>query len=127
MPRYFINFIPKGIFESSDYVLDIHWKLRRVIQNECRGEILLYTHDNAKSWTVKITKAFLEDFKWDLVPHPPHSPELSLSNYHLLKCLHDAFAGREFENKGDIKTAVCKYFKTLAPEHYALGIQKLIK
>jgi transposase len=40
-------------------------------------------HDNARPHTVGRTRRLLEHFNWDLFDHPPYSPDLVLSYYHL--------------------------------------------
>jgi histone-lysine N-methyltransferase SETMAR len=43
--------------------------------------VLLY--DNARPQTAAHTQSLLEHFNWELFDHPPYSPDLALSNYHL--------------------------------------------
>jgi transposase len=45
------------------------------------GVVLL--HDNARPHTAASTRALLEHFNWELFDHPPYSPDLVPSYYHL--------------------------------------------
>jgi transposase len=45
------------------------------------GVVLL--HDNLCPHTAACTWALLENFNWEYSDHPPYSPDLILSNYHL--------------------------------------------
>ena len=46
-------------------------------------------HDNAKPHTSKITRQKLEEFGWEVLPHPPYSPDLAPSDYHLFRSLRN--------------------------------------
>jgi hypothetical protein len=45
------------------------------------GIVLL--HDNPRLHTAARTSALLEHFNWELFDHPPYSPDLVPSDYHL--------------------------------------------
>jgi histone-lysine N-methyltransferase SETMAR len=45
--------------------------------------------DNARLHTADCTLALLEYFNWELFDHPPYSPDLALSDYHLFTYLKD--------------------------------------
>jgi transposase len=49
------------------------------------GEVLF--HDNACLHTVTRIRALLEPFNWELFDHPPYSPDLAPSYYHLFTYL----------------------------------------
>jgi len=46
-----------------------------------KGVVLL--HDNARPHTVARTDALIKLFNWEIFDHPPYSPDLASSNYHL--------------------------------------------
>ena len=45
------------------------------------GIILL--HDNALPYTAKPVRDKLQRFGWETLQHPPYSPDLSLSDFHI--------------------------------------------
>jgi histone-lysine N-methyltransferase SETMAR len=49
------------------------------------GVVLL--QDNARPHTAARTQALLEHFNWELFDHPPYSPDLASSDYHLFTYL----------------------------------------
>ncbi|GFV83346.1 histone-lysine N-methyltransferase SETMAR [Trichonephila clavipes] len=67
-------------------------KLRRAIQNKRRGFLskgVVFLHDNARPHIANVTKTLLRGFGWDVFDHPPYSPDLTPSDFHLflhLKC-----------------------------------------
>jgi histone-lysine N-methyltransferase SETMAR len=54
-------------------------------------------HDNVHLHTV-CTQALLEHFNWELSDHPPYSPDLALSNYHLFTYLKNWLGSQRFNN-----------------------------
>jgi len=60
-------------------------KLRTSIQNKRRGTltkgvVLLY---NARPHTTARTNGLIKLFNWEIFDHPPYSPDLAPSDYHL--------------------------------------------
>jgi hypothetical protein len=49
------------------------------------GIVLL--HDNARPHTAACTSSLLEHLNWELFDHPPYSPDLAPSDWHLFICL----------------------------------------
>ena len=43
-----------------------------------------FQHDNAKPHVGKVVKEKLAELGWELLSHPPYSPDLALSDYHLV-------------------------------------------
>jgi histone-lysine N-methyltransferase SETMAR len=65
-------------------------KLRRAIQNKWRGMLtfgVMLLHDNVCLHTSACTQALPDHFNWELFDHPPYSPDLTLSDYHLFTYL----------------------------------------
>jgi hypothetical protein len=57
-----------------------------VIQNKRHGMLtsdLELLHDNARPHTTAHTGELFEHLNWELFDHPPYSPDLAPSNYHL--------------------------------------------
>ncbi|UYV70361.1 hypothetical protein LAZ67_7002670 [Cordylochernes scorpioides] len=55
----------------------------------CTCELLLKRqnrkHDNARPHVAKIVKETLEALQWDVLPHPPYSPDIAPSDYHIFR------------------------------------------
>ena len=48
---------------------------------------IYWLHDNARPHVAKLTRERLLKLRWNTVPHPLHSPDLTLTDYHLLRSL----------------------------------------
>jgi hypothetical protein len=69
-------------------------RLEEVIQHKRPGRRhgVILQHDNARPLTANMTKAAVQELDWEILPHPPYSPDLTPSNYHLFRSLQQ-FAG----------------------------------
>lgn len=102
-------------------------KLRRAIQNRRRGMLtkgVCLLHDNARPHVARQTVALLDQFGWDIITHPPYSPDLAPRDYHLFPKLKEHLAGRRFSDDDEVKVAVQR-FNDMAASWYDMGIQKL--
>ena len=69
-----------------------------------KGVVLL--HDNARPHTDAHTAETLRKPKFEVMAHPPYSPDLPPSDYHLFRALKEALRGRRFTSDQDVKEAV---------------------
>ncbi|KAG5305603.1 SETMR methyltransferase, partial [Acromyrmex insinuator] len=83
-------------------------------------------HDNARPHVAASTTALLNQFSWDVLTHPPYSPDLAPSDYHLFTKLKESLAGKRFQSDEEVQTAVTNWTKELAGSFYAEGISKLV-
>ncbi len=54
---------------------------REIEQRNC------FLYDNARPHTARLTQIFLNDFQWDIFPHPSYSPDLMPSDFHAFSTL----------------------------------------
>ena len=50
---------------------------------EQRHDKVILLHDNTRPRIAQVVKTYLETLKWDILPHPPYSPDIAPSDYHL--------------------------------------------
>ncbi|VDO83773.1 unnamed protein product [Heligmosomoides polygyrus] len=62
---------------------------------------------------------------WETVGHPPYSPNLAPSDYHLFRPLKHHLAGRKFINYDNLKSDIADFFESQPPEFWAKGIGDL--
>ncbi|KAJ4430938.1 hypothetical protein ANN_19531 [Periplaneta americana] len=125
-----IDFLPRGEKVNADRYCETLRKLRRAIQNKRRGMLtagVVLLHDNARPHTARRTAAVLTEFGWELFDHPPYSPDLAPSDFHVFLHLKKFLSsGERFGNDEELKTSVTRWFHSQAAEFYDRGIQKLI-
>ena len=79
-------------------------------------------HDNAKSHTSKITRQKLEEFGWEILPHPPYSPDLAPSDYHLFRSLRNHLVKKQFDDQAQLKSDLENFFSSLSRKFFEDGI-----
>ena len=89
-----------------------------------RGVVLL--HDNARPHTAASTRELLDQFGWEIFDHPPYSPDLAPSDFHLFTKLKDFLGGTRFGSDEELKKTVNTWLNELAAEEYNTGILKLV-
>jgi hypothetical protein len=62
---------------------------------------LLLHHDNARSHAAQAAQERIQELQWELLEHPPDSPDLAPSDFHLSDPLRDDLDGTSFvEDEG---------------------------
>ena len=56
--------------------------------------------------------ATIHDFKLELVPYPPYSPDLAPSDFHLFPQMKKVLTDRHFASDDDIVAAVKEFLKS---------------
>ena len=59
---------------------------------EQRHEKVILQHDNARPHISKPVKTYLETLKWEVLPYPPYSPDIALSDYYLFRSIAQGLA-----------------------------------
>jgi histone-lysine N-methyltransferase SETMAR len=83
-------------------------------------------HDNARPHTAAATKYLIATFGCEQFDHPPHSPDLAPSNFHVFLHMKTFLGGRRFRDDNEVKEAVNTWFASKAASFNDAGIQKLV-
>jgi transposase len=81
-----VKFMQQGTTITSEVYCKTLKKMLRVTENKRYGMLTSgaeLLHDNVRSQRAARTRALLEHFNWELFVHPPYSPDLAPSDYHL--------------------------------------------
>ena len=68
----------------------------------------------------------MDSFKWEIFPHPPYSPDLAPSDFHLFPQLKLHLGGKHFPTAEELKTEVSNYLLKSGTPFYYQGISKLL-
>ncbi|KZC13194.1 Histone-lysine N-methyltransferase SETMAR, partial [Dufourea novaeangliae] len=56
------------------------------------------------------TRQKLLELGWDVLPHPPYSPDPAPSDFHLFRSLQNSLNGKNFNSLVEIKNHIEKFF-----------------
>jgi histone-lysine N-methyltransferase SETMAR len=124
-----VEFMPKGTTINAASYCATLTNLRHAIQNKRRGLLtrgVLLLHDNARPHTAAQTQDLITSFGWEQLDHPPYSPDLAPSDFHLFTHLKRFLGGQRFDDDDSVKEAVKQWFNAQAESFYDDGIQKLV-
>ncbi|GFW15320.1 mariner Mos1 transposase [Trichonephila clavipes] len=88
------------------------------------GVVLL--HDNARPHVSRVTQVELDKFKWETLDHPPYSPDMSPSDFHVLGPLKKHLKEKCFNSDDVIKDAVKDWVSSEPQEFWEQGILRLV-
>jgi transposase len=89
-----------------------------------KGVVLL--HDNARPHTAARTNALIKLFNWEIFDHPPYSPDLAPSDYHLFTKMKVWLATQRFHNNEELMDGVNIWLHDSAAPFFDEGLQKLV-
>jgi len=87
---------------------------------------VLFIQDNARPHTAKVTKRKLLELEWEVLPHPPYSPDMSPSDFHLFLSMQNHLAGVKFNDEEELRNWIDKFFREKPSSFFVRGIMKLM-
>ncbi|KOC66868.1 Histone-lysine N-methyltransferase SETMAR [Habropoda laboriosa] len=75
-------------------------------------------HDNARPHVSQITVQKLNSLKFETLPNPPYSPDLSPTDYHFFKHLNHFLNEKTFMNQEAVENAFEQFIVTRPPNFY---------
>lgn len=124
------NFLNQGDAITADkYCSEIqimHDKLRQKQPSlvNRKGPILL--HDNARPHVAQQTLQKLNELQYEILPHPPYSPDISPTDFHLFKHLDHFMTNKTFKDKAAVENAFKEFIDSKNVSFYCNGINNLL-
>ncbi|CAK9818783.1 Histone-lysine N-methyltransferase SETMAR [Anthophora plagiata] len=125
----YYELLPEGqTINSEKYCTQLE-KLKEAIITK-RPEVVnrrgvVFHHDNARPHVSLAVRTKLLEFDWDVLPHPPYSPDLAPSDYYLFLSLKNFLRNRKFKSVNEVKNGLEEYFKNKPREFWKNGIMRL--
>jgi histone-lysine N-methyltransferase SETMAR len=76
--------------------------------------------------TANRTRELLRRYNWEVLDHPPYSPDLAPSDFHLFGPLKKHLGGRRFATDGEVQQAVMSWLQALDTDFFYAGIDALL-
>ncbi|XP_043502667.1 histone-lysine N-methyltransferase SETMAR-like isoform X1 [Polistes fuscatus] len=123
----------KSEFTSSKVMLCVWWdwkdKVHQAIEIKrpelINSEGIVFHHDNARSYTSLETHQKLRGLGWEVLMHPPYSPDLAPSDYHLFRPLQSSLNGVKLTSKEACENQLLQFFAQKSQQFYTDGIMIL--
>ena len=96
-------------------------------EEECCPKKVLLHHDNARPHTAAATVETVQQLGFELLQHPPYSPDLAPNDYHIFSPLKEALRVRRFASNEEVKEAVHTWLQEQPKSIFSAGIQKLVE
>ena len=88
------------------------WILREKVRPAVRGkrptlldEGVILLHDNASPHFKRCVVEMLAQWEWEVLSHPPYSPDLSPCDFFLFAAIKEPLRGQRFQSQEDINAA----------------------
>jgi len=89
-----------------------------------RHDKVILLHDNARPHVAKPVQKYLEGLNWEIL-HPPYSPDIAPSDYHLFRSMQSALIGERFTSYESIANWLNEWIKSKELEFFVRGIRML--
>lgn len=90
-----------------------------------RHDKIILLHDNARPHVAVPVKNYLKTLDWEVLPHPPYSPDIAPSDYHLFRSMAHALSEQRFTSYEDTKNWVDSWIASKDKEFFRRGIRML--
>lgn len=123
-----VRYLRRGQTVNAAYYTSLLDELRAAVKAKRRGKLsqgVLFLQDNAPAHTARVTLQKIHDLGFQLVDHPPYSPDLAPSDYHLFPHLKRHLKGRQFGSDEEVIDAAETWFADQPKDFFSQGLMKL--
>lgn len=124
----FIDYLEKGKTINSDYYCALLDRLKDEIalkRPHMKKKKILFHQDNAPCHKSLKTMVKFNELGFELLPHPPYSPDLAPSDYWLFSDLKKMLQGKKYQSNEEVIAETEAYFEAKEKSFYKHGIEKL--
>lgn len=104
----------------------LHCAIKTIRPSLVSRKGVILQHDNARPHASKMTQQKLRELSYEVLSHPPYSPDIAATDYHLFRSMAHFLKGKNYENLDDIKNDLQSFFDQKTSEFYSDGIHSLV-
>lgn len=123
-----LDFLPDATTINSEYycgvLQDVYHNLRHR-RPGMKSKVIQLHQDNARPHTARRTMDKISHLNWDLVQHPPYSPDLAPSDYALFPYMKSFLRGRHFNTREEIEQETRSVLAAIPAQWFKDNIRKL--
>lgn len=120
-----IDYLQTGRTITGEYYCSLLDQLDEKIREKRPGlkkKKIIFHQDNAPAHKSVRTMAKFQELHYELLEHPPYSPDLAPSDFYLFPNLKRFLRGKRFSSNEEVIAAVDGYFEDLPENHFKNGI-----
>lgn len=124
----FIDYLEKGKTITGLYYADLLGRFDAELKKKrphLAKKKVLFHHDNAPVHTSAVAMAKLVELRYELLPHPPYSPDLAPCDFFLFPNLKKSLAGNRYGSNEEVIAATEAYFAEFDKNYFSDGLKKL--
>jgi len=121
-----LDFLEKKRTMGSQYYCQLLEKARQ-LRRKPRNTPLWLLHDNAPIHTSHQTIETLSNTGFEMIAHPPYSPDMAPSDFYLFQHLKKHLRGQKFENADELRTFVEEFFQSKTSDFFSCAFNQLVK
>ena len=122
------DYLPKGQTINEECYSSLLVQLKDILKEKRSGKVTkraLFLHDNASAHRALATQKKLAYLGFQCLDHPPYSPDLAPSDYHLFPGLKKTLKGRHFSSDVEVIADAETWLDGQRSELFFSGLQKL--
>ncbi|KAL6257504.1 hypothetical protein P5V15_011074 [Pogonomyrmex californicus] len=123
-----IDYLEKGKTITGAYYASLLDKLKAEIAKKrphLKKKKVLFHQDNAPAHTSAVAMTKIHELHFELVDHPPYSPDLAPSDFFLFPRLKVSLGGQRFSSNEEVIAYVNAYFAEQDANYYLEGLKRL--
>jgi hypothetical protein len=123
-----VDFLEQGLrINAARYVKTLLKMKARIarVWREKKQHVLLQ-HDNAMPHTAFLTRECTAKFGWTVLSHPPYSPDVAPSVFHLFGPIKGGLRGKQSPSTDAVIEAVKKWLSQTDSDFYGAGYRDLL-
>lgn len=124
----FIDYLEKGRTITGQYYAQLLDRFDDALKRKRPHLIkkkVLFHHDNAPAHSSHVATAKLVELGYELLPHPPYSPDLAPCDFFLFPNMKKWLGGKRFTSNEEVIAETEAYFAELDKLYYLEGLKKL--
>lgn len=90
-----------------------------------RHDKVIFQHDNARPHVAIPVQNYLGNINWEVLPHPPYSPDLAPSDYYLFRSMQHGLSEQHFHSYEEVKNWLDEWLASKNEKWYWDGIHQL--
>ena len=89
-------------------------------QYQKRHDKVILQHGSARPHVARPVKTYLETSKWEVLPHPPYSPDVAPSDHYLFRSMAHGLAHQHFRSYKEVKKWINSFCRKIIKDDFYL-------